>query len=70
MGASRFPLNGELFKARHWDEAWQILLDGCEVPPSYEVFAHGLREATRSGRSVTPNHYATLLAREYRRVEM
>ena len=66
-------MNGDDFFDR-WhedgDEAFAILQDGCEVPPSLEVFEHGLEKIReRSQFPVALNHYARRLADEYMRVD-
>jgi hypothetical protein len=68
---SRFPENGEVFKAAHWDEAWRILQERFITPPSYEVFKHGLLRAIDNGHStVTPSYYAAALAASYSQKEI
>ena len=58
-------LNGDDFFDR-WhedgDEAFRILCDGFEVPPSCEVFAHGLEEVrTRTRAPITVQQHARTL---------
>lgn len=58
-------LNGDdFFDAWHdaGDEAFRILQDGFDVPPSFETFRHGLEERRRRIRSLlTVQAYAHFL---------
>jgi hypothetical protein len=51
-----------------WAEAYEILRDGCEFPPSFESFEHGL-EATlaRARAPISVQQYANQLATYYQR---
>lgn len=65
-------MNGDDFFDR-WhedgDEAFRILQDECDVPPSFEVFEHSL-EATRerSKLAVSVQQHARFIADTYQRV--
>lgn len=52
------------------DDAWGILADGCDVPPSLEVFEHGLEMARdRSHTPIAVQRYARTIVDSYKRVE-
>lgn len=52
------------------DKAFAILQDGCEFPPSLEVFEHGLEAArSRSGVPVHVLQHARFVAENYRRAD-
>lgn len=69
---NEYRLNGDDFFDR-WhedgDAAFQILQDECEVPPSLEVFEHGLEVAReRSHLPIDVRQYARFTADTYQRV--
>ena len=51
--------------------AWERLCEGCEVPPSLEVFRKDLEDARRSSpaRHVDVLAVADRIVRNYRRIE-
>ena len=65
-------VNGDDFFDR-WheegDQVFTILLESCEVPPSCEVFEHGLEKARERARiPVSVLRYAGFLADKYHRI--
>ena len=67
-------LNGDDFYDR-WhedgDEAFAILRDGCDIPPSLEVFLCGLERVRAAARSqITVKHYARTVVEDYMRVDI
>lgn len=64
-------LNGHDFigKGYGWDGVWDILVTGCEVPPSLEGFEHGLEQArTNTRKPLSIQKYARALADNYQRI--
>lgn len=57
-------------RGKAYEEAWEILAEGCEVPPSWDVFMHEVEEmrTTNPTRVISVQEAATSIARRYRRV--
>jgi hypothetical protein len=51
-----------------YEDAYRILAEGCEIPPSLEVFQHQLRAERQRTPSVTAVGLARRLATDYRRI--
>lgn len=66
-------LNGDDFHGQRdtaWGQAWEILVEGCEIPPSFEAFKYGLEYTrTRSRAPITVQQYARTLADTYQRIQ-
>lgn len=64
--------NGDDFcrqRDRAWTEAFDILVDGCEIPPSFELFQHGLEQTReKAAQPVTVQAYARYVVESYHRV--
>lgn len=53
-----------------WANAWDILLEGCEIPPSLEGFKHGLELVRgRSRAPISVQQYARTLSDNYQRIQ-
>jgi len=51
-----------------WGEAYEILLGGCDFPPSLEAFEHGLEVTRARARApISVQQYAYLCANYYQR---
>lgn len=48
-------------------QAWLTLHEGCDVPPSFELFMHELDLMRRGGRIVTPGQAAWAIVARYHR---
>lgn len=59
-------------RGRAYEEAWEVLRDGCEVPPSWDVFTHEVEEL----RKVNPElvlsvqDVAERVVKRYRRIAL
>lgn len=51
------------------DRAFAILQDGCEFPPSLEVFEHELEAKRKRGAPLTVLNHARYLVDNYQRAE-
>jgi hypothetical protein len=62
-------LNGDDFRAAgpRYLSAWQTLLDGCEVPPSFEVFQHEFKRLQDKAPGLSPEGMARRLSESYHR---
>ena len=56
------------YAARGFKKAWEILADGCEIPPSLEVFEEELMRAQLKNPSLDSVRVARRLASTYNRV--
>lgn len=67
------PTNEDDFLNRRdgaWGKAWDILLEGCEIPPSMEGFDHGLElTRSRSRAPISVQQYARTLSDNYQRIQ-
>ena len=55
-------------KGPRYREAWDTLVNGCDVPPSLDVFDHELKIARRAAPMLTVEGLARRLSQSYHRV--
>lgn len=61
----------DLFIAAGYRRTWEILRGGCEIPPSFELFTHELKEARKArGPQVRPEEVALNITERYHRTRL
>jgi len=60
----------DLFYAAGYRRTWEILHAGCEIPPSYELFTHELKEARKARPALRPEEVAQSIAERYHRTKL
>jgi hypothetical protein len=68
MSGSTGSLADYTVRGSAYQIAWRTLVEGCDVPPSLEVFDHELALARRGKPMMTPEAQARRLAAAYQRV--
>lgn len=55
-----------------YEEAWEILRDGCEVPPSWDVFTHEVEELRKANPQavLSVQDVAERIVKRYRRISL
>jgi hypothetical protein len=65
MNSARSSAEDYAARGTLYQEAWEVLARGCEIPPSLEQFDHELNERRRSNSSLTVVGCARRLADGY-----